>query len=70
MPAKRWHLDARGATLIREQYDSMPATITRLAARLDVPRWQVRKWARALGVARVSCRILRVSLHTTTSQSR
>ena len=53
MGAKRWYLDARGAALIRDEYDSHPATITRLTARLDVPRWMVRKWAVELGVARV-----------------
>ena len=52
MSAKRWFLDARGAALIRDEYDSKPATITRLTTRLDVPRWQVRKWAVDLGVAR------------------
>mgnify|MGYP001573038188 FL=1 len=51
MGAKRWYLDARGAALIRDEYDSHPATITRLTARLDVPRWMVRKWAVELGVA-------------------
>ena len=52
MPAKKYFLSAAAAALIRDEYDSHPKTITRLTARLDVPRWQVRKWAVDLGVAR------------------
>src|SRR6266702_4544732 len=55
---QKYFLTEEGRALILARYDSQTATITWLAEQLStpetsIPRWQVRKWAKDLGIARV-----------------
>ena len=55
---QKYFLSDAGRQLILSRYDSQTETITWLAEQLstpeqDVPRWQVRKWAKDLGIARI-----------------
>lgn len=49
---QRWVLDDRGRRLLLEGYDGRSETIDRLARQLGAPRWRVKHWASALGLAR------------------
>ena len=46
-PRSEWH-----GRILRERYDSTPASITDLQRLFDVPRWVVTRWARELGLAK------------------
>jgi RNA polymerase primary sigma factor len=55
---QKYFLTDAGRELILRHYDSQPATITWLAEQLStpehpLPRWQIRKWAKDLGIARI-----------------
>lgn len=48
---QRYFLDDRGRQMLLNEYDGKTATIDRLALRLGVPRWMVKKWGGQLGLA-------------------
>ncbi len=55
---QKYFLSDEGRALILARYDSQTETITWLAEQLStpehpLPRWQIRKWAKDLGIARV-----------------
>ena len=55
---QKYVLSDEGRELILARYDSQPGTITWLTEQLStpehpLPRWQMRKWAQDLGVARL-----------------
>jgi hypothetical protein len=56
MPHRKYHLDERATSLLKEHYDSQPETIDRLCRTLGVPRHTLKHWAQVLGLARTTNR--------------